>query len=163
MRENFSEAFALVVGLEGGYSNDLRDPGGETKFGISKRAHPDVDVKNLTLEHAEKIYWQHYWDPAHCDELPWPLDMLMFDTAVNQGVKPAIELLQKTVNVAADGAWGPKTKAAVAAKSRDLAELCALFLADRALRYTGTRNFDHFGRGWLKRLFKLAMDKTVSF
>ena len=166
MRENFDEAVDLILGptIEGGYSNDPRDPGGETNHGISKRAHPNVDIKNLTTEGAAEIYLHEYWIPAHCDDLPWPLDVVVFDSAVNQGVVTAVELLQKTANVAQDGSWGPKTKAAVANGTRlDLAEFVALFMADRALRYTGTRNFDIYGRGWLKRLFKICMDKSVSF
>jgi len=145
MRENFQEAFALVIGLEGGYSNDPKDPGGETKFGISKRAHPTLDIVNLTLAQAEDIYAREYWTPAHCDELPWPLDTLVFDCAVNQGPAAALALLKKTEG------------------TKDVAERCALFLADRAMRYVGTNNFDRFGRGWFKRLFKLAMDRAVSF
>ena len=38
-----------TLGKEGGYVNNSRDPGGETNFGISKRAYPNVDIKNLTL------------------------------------------------------------------------------------------------------------------
>ena len=60
----FETAIAFVLNEEGGYSNDPRDPGGETNFGISKRAHPQVDIKNLTLEEAESIYrYEHTaWD-----------------------------------------------------------------------------------------------------
>lgn len=96
MRESFDSAFSFVIGSEGEYSNDPDDPGGETKYGISKRAYPHLDIKNLTLDDAKSIYWQDYWDKADCDNLPNPLDICVFDTAVNQGVGRAKLLLAKS-------------------------------------------------------------------
>lgn len=152
---SFERAFEIVVGLEGGYGNDKNDPGGETKYGISKRAYPDVDIKNLTLDHAKGIYRYDYWDALQCDEMPWPLSMLVFDCGVNQGLTTAAKTLQRALNVDQDGMIGKVTLAK--AKTAG-SETCALFLADRALRYTGTRGFDLFGRGWFKRLFLIAME-----
>ena len=154
---SFDRAFGLVVGVEGGYVNDPNDPGGETIYGITKRDHPEVWITgHPTLAVAKEIYQHSYWAPAHCGDLDWPLSMLVFDSAVNQGVGTAVKLLQKTLGTVQDGILGQNTLRAI--KGRDQAELCALYLADRAIRYTGTRNFDHFGRGWMKRLFKLAME-----
>lgn len=156
MATDFEKAFALVIGAEGGYSNDSRDPGGETNFGITKRDHSDVDIRALTQAAAGAIYQKEYWMPANCDALPWPLNAMVFDAAVNQGVGVAVRMLQKSVGTVQDGLLGQNTIAAI--RKSDLKELCALYLADRALRYTGTRNFDIYGRGWLKRLFKLASE-----
>jgi lysozyme family protein len=152
---SFERAFEIVVGLEGGYSNDEDDSGGETKYGISKRAYPDLNIKTLTLEQAKSIYRFDYWEPLRCDELPWPLSMMVFDCGVNQGLNAAAKTLQRALNVTQDGVIGNVTLA----KAKNAgAETCALFLADRSLRYTGTRNFDKYGRGWLKRLFLVAME-----
>ena len=66
---NFDRAFRFLIGEEGGYVNDPADPGGETKFGISKRAYPQLDIKSLTLDQAKAIYRRDYWaSPArrHC-------------------------------------------------------------------------------------------------
>ena len=52
----FDVYFEKVISHEGGYSNDAKDPGGETNFGISKRAYPQVDIKNLTRDAAKQIY-----------------------------------------------------------------------------------------------------------
>ena len=46
MLVNFDEIIEVVLHHEGGYVNDPKDPGGETNFGIAKRSHPDVDIKN---------------------------------------------------------------------------------------------------------------------
>ena len=151
---DYDQAFSQVISIEGGYSNDPKDPGGETQFGISKRSYPDVDIKALTLDGAKAIYKRDYWDKIKGDQLPYPLNMFMFDAAVNQGVTPAVTLLQKTLGVAQDGIFGVNT---VAAANRIGHDALALYLADRALRYTGTKNFDLYGRGWLKRLFVVAM------
>lgn len=153
---DFDRAFALVIGAEGGYVNDPRDPGGETKYGITKRQYPGADIKNLTIEGAKTIYAADYWLPAKCDKLPWPLSAMVFDTAVNQGGGTALKLLQRALGVPQDGVIGNNTMLAIG--RADQKELCAMFLAERALRYTGTRNFDIYGRGWIKRMFRLVME-----
>lgn len=152
--DNFDNAFEHIVGLEGGYVNDPKDPGGETNYGISKRAYPDVDIKALTLDQAKGIYRRDYWNAVKADQLPWPLAAYVFDCAVNQGASVAILLLQKTLGVKMDGILGQHTLAAV--RKGDQQELASLYMAQRALRYTGTRNFDRFGLGWMKRLFKIT-------
>ena len=50
MLTDFNDIIEVVLHHEGGYVNDPKDPGGETNFGIAKRSHPDVDIKNLTKE-----------------------------------------------------------------------------------------------------------------
>ena len=151
---DFEAAFSHVVGLEGGYVDDPADPGGETKFGISKRAHPDVNIKNLTLEQARAIYHEHYWLPAQCHRLPYPLNAYVFDSAVNQGVGAAVRMLQAAAKVKEDGVLGPVTIAAVAHD----ADIAHKFMAERAIRYFGTMNFYRYGKGWLKRIFKIARE-----
>lgn len=160
MSANLDRSLILIFGEEGGYlspdeAERQGDPGGETRYGISKRQYPHLNIKDLTLEQAAEIYRSDYWIPVKGDELPWPLCLYVFDAAVNQGVEAAVGLLQKTLGLVRDGILGPVTLAAAKRASKETA---ALYLADRALRYTGTRNFDRFGRGWLKRLFVIAME-----
>lgn len=152
---NFDRAIAIVLAEEGGYVNDPRDPGGETKFGISKRQYPDIDIAALTLSDAKDIYRRDYWDVCKCDYLPWPLCLFVFDSAVNQGVGAAVRMLQRALDVPQDGILGLRTMAA-AAKARPWH--AARFMAFRAMRYQSTRNFDRFGEGWLIRLFRVAME-----
>lgn len=85
MTENFERCCNFVIDeLEGGDSFVV-DSGGATRYGISSRAHPNVDVRNLTRGGAESIYYKEYWQPCDCDTLAWPMDLVVFDTAVNQG------------------------------------------------------------------------------
>lgn len=156
MTSKLDKAIALILQEEGGYVNDSVDPGGETKYGISKRQYPDVDIKNLTLAEATAIYERDYWIPIKGDELPWPLCLYVFDAAVNQGVQAAVGLLQKTLGITRDGVMGPVTIST--ANRYATANMAALYLADRAMRYVNTKNFDRYGRGWMKRLFIMSME-----
>lgn len=157
---DFDKAFELVVGVEGGYVNDPNDPGGETIYGITRRDHPDLWVGGPpTLAQAKGRYMRDYWAPLSCGDMPWPLGALVFDAAVNQGVKKAAVTLQKALRVKQDGRIGPVTLAAArAAFSRPeyRRELLARFMALRGLSYVGTRNFNLYGEGWFWRLFHLA-------
>jgi len=119
-----------VVGIEAGYVNDPQDPGGETKFGISKRAYPNEDIANLTLERAQELYQRDYWNACGCDGYSWEIALVIFDCAVNQGVSVA-KLLHSATTTAGE------------------------LQAERALRYVKTANFDRFGRGWMRRLFNV--------
>ena len=65
--------------------NDPADPGGETKYGIDKRSHPKVDVKNLTREGATEIYWREYWVKNNCETFPAGLGECYFNACVNCG------------------------------------------------------------------------------
>ena len=48
----FAQIIPEVLKREGGYVNDPDDMGGETRFGISKRSYPDINIKELTIEKA---------------------------------------------------------------------------------------------------------------
>lgn len=151
---DFNQCFDKIIIAEGGYVNDSNDPGGETNFGISKRAYPNVDIKNLTLEQAKIIYKNDYWDKIRGDEITYPLNLFLFDCAVNQGVSVAITLLQKSAGISQDGILGIQTLNAI----KKTAGIETSFMANRALRYTGTRNFDKYGFGWFKRIFKITKE-----
>lgn len=86
MNSNFTRSLQFTSKWEGGYVNHPNDPGGETKYGISKRAYPHLDIKNLTREDANALYYKDYWLAAGCDTLPAPLCLVAFDSAVNHGV-----------------------------------------------------------------------------
>ena len=146
----FDEAFAKTVNHEGGYVNDTRDPGGETKYGISKRAYPALDIAMLTLEDAEAIYRRDYWAPAGCDAVPDAIKSDLFDTAVNAGVGRAIRLLQRAVGAAEDGVIGPKTLAAI--NATDPLRLVARFNGARLAHLASLPTWQTFGRGWTLRV-----------
>lgn len=136
----FDKAFRLLVGEEGGYVNDPKDPGGETKYGISKRAYPTEDIKNLTLDRAKGLYKRDYWDKVGADARPWPEALCLFDCAVNQGVGKA------------------KALDAVVQKGPTFA---VNFQAERAVAYARLATFPRYGRGWMRRLLRTAIEASA--
>ena len=150
---SFDKAFEILIGHEGGYVNDVNDRGGETRYGISKRAYPHIDIANLTLAQAKAIYRTDYWDKAKCSSLPPDLALLVFDAAVNNGVGAAIRWLQRAANVTVDGIIGPKTIAASFSSGVD-----ARFHAMRVDAMTKMPTWPNHGRGWAKRLAALPFE-----
>lgn len=90
MTDDFKWAMKFTEKWEGGYSLDEHDPGGETKYGISKRAYPKLDIKNLSIDQAYEIYYRDYWLKAGCDHYDRPVSCSLFDAAVNCGVSRAL-------------------------------------------------------------------------
>ena len=151
---SFDNAVELVLSLEGGLVDDPKDPGGLTNFGISQRSYPSLDIRNLTRDQAKGVYRVDFWDKVRGDELPAALGFCVFSCAVNMGVYKAVTLLQRAVAVQVDGVLGANTLAATNRTKDAVARFCA----EWALAYTGTRNFDLYGRGWLRRVFITALE-----
>jgi lysozyme family protein len=149
--DGYDAAFALVAGAEGGYACDPADPGGETKFGISKRAYPALDIARLTLDAAKAILRRDYWDKHRCGEMPWRWALAIFDGAVNQG--SVVGTAQRVLRLDEDGAVGTRTLAAISGADDDRFHA---FLAARAALYARDRAFARYGQGWLARLFRVA-------
>lgn len=93
---DFQRSLKFVLDHEGNYSFDKNDPGGETKYGISKKSHPKLDIKNLTIEEAEEIYRREYWVPSRADAYSWPLCLAVFDVAVNSGIVRSLRMTERT-------------------------------------------------------------------
>lgn len=147
---NFDSAFELVIGHEGGYVNDPKDPGGETKYGISKRSYPGEDIPNLTLARAKFLYLRDFWGPCGAAVVPGPLRFHLFDFAVNSGPQTAAKHLQKVVGAVPDGQIGPKSLAAV--NNYDLRETAVLLNTARWGFMKTLPNFEHNKNGWWKRI-----------
>lgn len=158
-RERFDRLIGFVLNHEGGYVNDPADPGGETKYGISKRSYPEVDIKNLTVEQARDIYFADWWLPLRCPEIKDDrVAQKYLDTCVNVGKSPGTKILQKAVTAAGmmvmpDGIIGPRTLAAV--NSVDPVALLAQMRYYQAdyYKYLIRRNpaLAKFERGWMRR------------
>lgn len=139
-KTNFQKGMDFVLIWEGGYVNDPNDPGGETKFGISKRAHPELDIKNLTRQDAEEVYWKDYWGKAGCHGIDdGRLQIALFDTAVNLGTSRARSMLKRTCEL-------PTNKV-------DYAEILLIlrkyYYVDLAI---SEDRFQKYIKGWLNRV-----------
>lgn len=149
----FPKAFLQLMLAEGGYSNNPRDTGGETMYGITlavARRHGYTGaMKALDIEFAKAIYKKDYW-PAYLESLPYTLAYQLFDSNVNSGTSQTTLWLQRALGVKADGVVGPKTVAALlAAPAKDIA---ILFLAARLTAITAFATWDEFGKGWARRI-----------
>jgi lysozyme family protein len=149
----FDAAVKIVLEDEGVFSNDSADPGGETCYGISHVAHPEVTPWPPSREQAIAIYRNDYWDPHSCGEMPWPWALGIFDGTVNQGAH-VVDLAQQALGIRPDGIVGSATLEAMrAAPTEDF----QLFLALRLLDYTIDGGFKRFGKGWFRRVIGVAM------
>lgn len=112
----FETSMKFVREAEGGYYNHPNDPGGETMYGLTKRDYPLLDIKNLTREEADQIFWQDYWLKSSAPLLPFPVYVSYFDSCVNTGRKQANKFLQRSVGATADGIVGPYTRSLLSKK-----------------------------------------------
>ncbi len=162
----FARAIVRVLGDEGGYVDNPADPGGETKFGITKRQYPDLEIATLTQADAVAIYYRDWWQRYRYSELPGPIGAKLFDLAVNIGPDHAVKCLQRALRacgrrVAEDGALGRETNTAVGAANQ-LAMLAAL-RAEAAGYYRALAALERgrrpggdrvFLEGWLNRAYE---------
>ncbi len=155
--KTFEQYFEWLIPWEGStYENVPSDRGGPTKYGIDAASHPDINIRALTKEKARAIYLHDYWVPVRANDLPWPLNVVMMDIAVNNGRTRAVQWLQKLVGVVVDGVFGPKTMAAV--KKNNPFALARLLLGRREVFYweIAKRTQRKFLKGWLNRNNSLA-------
>lgn len=145
---NFDMAFDRLLGHEGGYSNDPKDNGGETNWGISKRSYPSVDIKKLTRDGAKAIYLRDFWNPL--DGAHPAIRYQVFDFAVNGGLSTGLRKLQSAIGVADDGHWGPHSAATLL--KFEVNDALLRFNKERLRFYTSLRQWPDYGKGWTNRV-----------
>ena len=152
--KSFKEIIEKVLHHEGGYVNDPKDLGGETKYGITKRFYPDVDIKNLTIEQATEIYKKDYWDKNKVESLPQNLWHIYFDMCVNMGKRTAVKVLQRAAvnkgrDIEVDGGLGPMTIGAL--KGVELDRVRAFRVKYYVDLITARPEQEKFFLGWFRR------------
>lgn len=164
---SFKLAHQFVARWEGGFVDDPHDRGGATKWGVTIRTllakgldlNGDgvvnrKDIVDMTPNQALEIYRRDYWLKVKGDSLPLPLALIVYDCAVNQGVRRASTILQKSAKAIPDGRIGPKTLVAVQSKwGRDHRWMLNEFCARRAVHYSSLSQITRYGLGWFRRLF----------
>lgn len=142
----YAAAVAKLLGIEGGHVNDPLDRGGETSFGISLRflkaegrmdldgdkiADFDLDmdgdidgadIRKLTKGDAVWLYHECFWKRLDAESFRVPIGEMLFDQAVNGGLRAARKMLQQAINrlgakyryrgvaLKIDGVIGPATR-----------------------------------------------------
>lgn len=162
---DFERAFAFTIAKEGSkYTNDPRDLGGATRYGITLATLSGwrgvqceaEDVECLDLDEAKAIYKAHYWNPLHGNSLPDCLALAVFDAAVNNGTDRSIKWLQSALNVITDGIVGPSTTRA--AKACNAGEITNDILNLRLNFMKGLPSWKYFGKGWSNRIAALRLE-----
>lgn len=152
---SFSSVIKMILEHEGGYVNHPSDPGGETKYGISKRAYPDIDIANLTEEDAEEIYYRDYWSKIKGDDLPPAVACVIMDYAVNSGISRASKAIQHACGIKkGDGIIGPHTLSAIWAETKEKGEEHIVNEVTRLRQefIRGLSIYETFGKGWERRI-----------
>lgn len=158
-----TEAWPQLKVLEGGYSNDATDAGGETLRGISRNRHPnwvgwhvidamkggDFPANTLADPALDQMviafYRAEFWASVGADDMPPALALEVFDCGVNCGQATAVKFVQRVLNVMnngatlypdvnADGRWGRGTQSAMNGYLQTRGDLSLLIVAFNCLR-----------------------------
>lgn len=141
----FQDCNAFTKKEEGGWSNNGADPGGATKWGIThgtfsawlkSKGLPDASVADMTMQQADEIYKNNYWNAVNAEALPKGVDLAVYDAAVNNGPGRA-------------KGWAVQAASPNAVKM--VKGVCALRLGfDQSLKIWKT-----FGKGWSGRIARV--------
>jgi lysozyme family protein len=166
----FTKCLAFVLQWEGGYVNHKNDHGGATNRGITQANYDAWRIRNglsrnpvsgISGAEVDAIYRAGYWDAIRADELVDPIDLCVFDAAVQHGPSRAAKWLQRVVGTLQDGKIGSKTLHALAIKveADGLNEVLDDYMAIRDGFYHEIVNNDVsqyvFMKGWMNRMASL--------
>lgn len=161
MDEEFKKCMKFCFRWEGSYVFNKLDPGGETNFGVTRSVYdnyrrqnrlPAKPVKEMTKEEAEEIYYKNYWLSGQCNKVPYPLNLVMLDTAINFGIQGMTNLLQPAALVKGDGILGKGTLEACNKDPEKIAKrLVAMRIGFRYNRIRQNPKQSVFLAGWLNR------------
>ena len=159
---DFNAAILRTLAKEGGakITEIAGDSGGLTKYGISQRSYPNVNIRALTEQQARNIYKRDYWGRICGDRIDaQPIAESIFDCAVNMGVKTTIKLAQSALNatlvkqIPVDGDMGDMTLSALSKCGSSV--FIASFTLLKIARYAAICNKDKtqskFLLGWINR------------
>lgn len=164
MKSTYDICLPLLLAHEGGYTNDARDPGGPTNFGITifdyrKYIKPDAtaaDVRAMSIEQAKRIYRARYWDVQRCDELPAGVDYAVFDYGVNSGIGRSRKVLRRLLRLS-ENSDVMEDAVIAAARASDAAILVQAICGER-LRFLQTlKTWRVFGAGWARRVKEVQL------
>ena len=151
-----------IVGHEGGFSDNRLDPGNwtggiigqgalkGTKFGISAKAYPGLDIERLSIADAVALYQRDYVVPLRLARYRDGVAYQLLCFGVMAGPDRAIKCLQKAICVAVDGVAGPLTLAALEARSEG--DVIMVLVAEYIDFLTYLRNWPDAGKGWMRRM-----------
>lgn len=183
-----SAILASVILVEGGYTDDVNDPGGKTKYGITENVAREYgytgEMKDLTLQQANEIYSTLYVKDPGFDkfiEINPAIAHKLIDAGVNVGTTRVTLWLQYSLNsfsrngrdyphIRADGVIGPATinayKALEAKRGKVLA--CSLVLKSldsyQSSYYISLDRYNNYLVGWMdKRIENIPLNQCNKY
>lgn len=161
MTELFDRCIEVILRNEGNFQDDPDDPGNYadgvlkgTKYGISARAFPELDIKHLTIDEAKEIYYDNYWLPLKLEGLEDVNAALqIFDMGVNAGLKRAVKIAQKCSGAYEDGIMGVATTIAINATENFVDK----YQVARIKFYNSLPGAGKYLKGWTKRVLKTVL------
>lgn len=171
MSSRFEECLAFVLSREGGFVNHPNDRGGATNKGICQRTYDEwrerkgkvcQSVRYIEDAEVSAIYYEQYWCPIRAEIVPAPLDLILFDSAVNHGTSRAVKLLQRALDMTQiTGFFGTITRATLEkfVAKQGIEELAERYMTERDAFYDQIVANDPtqqvFAKGWANRLAHL--------
>lgn len=167
MNPSFGEALDFVLKEEGGYVDDPNDHGGSTNKGVTQAAYDGYrnstgsgsqSVRYINDAEVYEIYFNRYWIAGKCDQMNFPINLVHMDACVNSGLRAAMKLLQRALDVEDDGVFGKQTIAALAiAKGSGAHMIAQSYMLERVFFYDSLDDNDQsqtkfLTRLWLKRV-----------
>ncbi len=172
----FNECLEFVLKWEGGFTDGKTgasrfDKGGATAFGITQKAYDDWrvgqslcrnPVSGISDDEVRSIYFARYWKSSHAHTCHQPVDLVLFDSAVNCGPRQAVKFLQRALNIPDDGSFGPVTENSLKTSIYPPQEVAKRLIDEREQFYQQIVGHDHtqavFLKGWLNRLNSLRKE-----
>jgi len=162
--EDFEKALKFVIEQEGGYIIHKNKGEKDITFaGIYRYAYPNwegwkyIDEGNIerAKELVKDFYYYHFWKPLKAEYLPSKIAIMLFDTAVNLGIRRTIKGIQRLVGTKPDGIIGKKTIEKILQHNEN--ELVIEYCRRRIVFYSrlNCEKYNIFKNGWIKRVFKL--------
>jgi lysozyme family protein len=149
---DFQQAWELLVGNEGSFCNNPKDPGGATRWGVTQRVARSNgyqgDMRDLPIETAREIAKKLYWDPLGCDDYDFHVAFALLDALYNGG--HVVLWAQQALGIRADGKIGPATRQAL--QTCDPFRFVMRFTAARLQYMTMLKIWPEFGKGWARRI-----------
>ena len=154
-RLKFNRCIPVIMAIEGGLVHNTADPKGLTKYGISQRSYPELDIAHLAQADAEDIYFRDFWTYIKCGELPDGLDLSVLDFGINAGPLNAEITMQRLVGIVQYQPIGPETLHAIATCGISNKALVDRYAQARMRFYQYLQSWRTFGSGWTSRVERI--------
>ncbi len=144
---NIHDMICGVISREGGYTDNPKDKGGATNFGITQKtlstylSRPVTkdEIRVLSKDLAYEIYEKNYFVVPRLNTLPDSVQCQALDICVNSGQRTSIRLIQRVINKAGfgpipeDGVLGPTTRAKTFQCDNDMGKFFPNALVDERI------------------------------